>query len=161
GRPRAWAPRRALERSRRRRDGAPPGSRAELNALAIGSLKLGVPLAQAGQPLGGRGPLDGVLAVCGLEGVLDGESRSLAGLGCGEPAAGRLDLAYLLGQRALRERLAGGAVAEECHLEVALEGAHLATGCPAGLAALGAGEGVPGTGEGAEVGAAAVPVRGE
>ena len=50
------------------------------------------------------------------------------------------------------------ALADEGHLEVALEGADLAAGGAAGLALVGAGEGVPGAGEGAEVGAAAVAV---
>src|SRR5262249_36588943 len=54
----------------------------------------------------------------------------------------------------------GGAVPEEGHLEVALEGLDLAAGCAAGLALVGVGEGVPGAGGGAEVGAAAVAVGG-
>ena len=80
-------------------------------------------------------------------------------------ATRRLDGADLLGQRAHRPRRRGGlrrlrgcdAIADQRDLEVAAEGADLARAGAAG--ALGAGEGVPRLGEGAEVGAAAVAVR--
>src|SRR3954464_11185662 len=102
-----------------------------------------------------------MLFVGGGEHVLDGDVREGARVGLGEAAAGCLDVADLLAQRAVWMGLGVqlDSVADERHLEVALEGADLAAGGAAGLALVGAGVCVPGAGECAEVGAAAVAVR--
>ena len=104
-----------------------------------------------------------VLTVCGGEHVIDGDLRAAAGVGLREAAAGGLDLAYLLGEWAVRVRLCAvlDPVADEGYLQVALEGADLAAGGTPGLALVCSGVGVPSPGEGAEVGPAAVAVGGE
>jgi hypothetical protein len=149
-----------------------PRHRADVRGrLAAGAVELALGARELGRPvLGGFGMRSGpgligvgaqsVLGIRGGEDVLDGEV-GLAGVGLGEAAAGRLNVADLLGEGAVREDLAcGDALAEEGHLEIALEDADLAAGRAARLAA-GVREGVPGAGEGAEVGAAAVSVCGE
>jgi hypothetical protein len=60
-------------------------------------------------------------------------SDGLLGLGCGETAPGGLDVADLLRQRSLRQRLAADAFPHQRHLEVVLQDADLEAGCAAGL----------------------------
>src|SRR5262245_2392115 len=107
---------------------------------------------------GGRG-----LPVGRREDVLDRHVRALAGVGLSEAATGSLDLAYLLRKRTLRVglRVEVAAVADQGHLEIALEGADFATRGAPRLALLHTGVRVPGRSEGAVVGAAAIAVRGE
>src|SRR5919106_785150 len=94
----------------------------------VGALGLGVGSFEPLRPRLGSARGRRVLPVCGTEQVLDGDVGTLAGVGLGEAAAGGLDVADLLRERAVRVGLGSqfDAVADQGQLQVALESAALA-----------------------------------